>query len=232
MECGFFHFAKTIAVRYRAVRLTHQPRRRRSCWNDPEMNEVADAMPGKLAACAFALFSQRGIGRVRMDDIAGSAGVTKGSLYWHYRSKGELIHAACRHYYKSWKKQMEHETAMAATPARKLERAIRSSVHTCLIDENNRTFTLELFTLSIHDEAVREGWHAFFEGVKSFYATLLNDAMASGEVPGGDAEAAVDLMLAAMEGYKLRALFEPGLCDRASERRITSRLLDIVGVQA
>ncbi|MFZ9936222.1 MAG: TetR/AcrR family transcriptional regulator [Luteolibacter sp.] len=71
-------------------------------WSDPEMDEIADNMPDKLAACAFALFSQRGIGRVRMDDIAGSAGVTKGSLYWHYRSKDEVIHAACRHYYQSW----------------------------------------------------------------------------------------------------------------------------------
>ncbi|MFZ9936223.1 MAG: hypothetical protein ACO3JG_04110 [Luteolibacter sp.] len=61
---------------------------------------------------------------------------------------------------------MECETAKAATPARKLERAIRSSVHTCLIDENNRTFTLELFTLSIHDEDVRKGWRVFFDGVK------------------------------------------------------------------
>lgn len=135
-------------------------------WSDPEMDEIADNMPDKLAACAFALFSQRGIGRVRMDDIAGSAGVTKGSLYWHYRSKDEVIHAACRHYYQSWTRQMECETAKAATPARKLERAIRSSVHTCLIDENNRTFTLELFTLSIHDEDVRKGWRVFFDGVK------------------------------------------------------------------
>ena len=42
-------------------------------------------MSDKLASCAFSLFSSRGIDRVRMDDIAASAGVTKGSLYWHYR---------------------------------------------------------------------------------------------------------------------------------------------------
>jgi AcrR family transcriptional regulator len=43
-------------------------------------------MPARLAECAFDLFAQRGIDRVRMDDIAARAGVTKGSLYWHYQS--------------------------------------------------------------------------------------------------------------------------------------------------
>jgi AcrR family transcriptional regulator len=124
------------------------------------MQVLVEAMPDKLAACAFALFSQRGIERVRMDDIAREAGVTKGSLYWHYNTKSEVIHAACQHYYKGWRAQMERETAKAGTPAGKLTRAIRSSVSTCLIDEGNRTFTLELFTLSIHDEEVRGGWRA------------------------------------------------------------------------
>jgi AcrR family transcriptional regulator len=195
------------------------------------MNEITEDMPDKLAGCAFSLFSKRGIERVRMDDIASSAGVTKGSLYWHYQSKSEVIHAACQHYYKSWSMRMDCEIAKAATPAEKLARAIRSSVHTCLIDERNRTFTMELFTLSIHDEQVRMGWRTFFDGVRLFYVSLLNDAMTGGEVTSGDPEAAVDLMLAAMEGYKLRALFEPRLCARSAERRIAGVLLGIVGIR-
>lgn len=187
-------------------------------------------MSDKLASCAFALFSIRGIDRVRMDDIAASAGVTKGSLYWHYRSKGEVIHAACQHYYEGWHTQMKREIAKVPTPGKRLALAIRSSVRTCLIDDANRTFTLELFTLSIHDDVVRKGWRSFFDGVKSFYISLLEKSMASGESAAGDPEAAVDLMLAAMEGYKLRALFEPKLCARGAERRIAAELLAIVGI--
>lgn len=194
------------------------------------MHVNVEAMPDKLAACAFSLFSMRGIERVRMDDIASEAGVTKGSLYWHYNTKREVIHAACQHYYKGWRAQMGRETAKASTPAGKLTRAIRSSVSTCLIDEGNRTFTLELFTLSIHDEEVRNGWRLFFDGVKSFYVSLLKDAVSAGEVTSDSPAVAVDLMLAAMEGYKLRALFEPKLCARSAELRIARELLGIVGI--
>jgi hypothetical protein len=125
---------------------------------------------------------------------------------------------------------MARETTRAKTPAARLERAIRSSVRTCLIDEHNRTFTLELFTLSLHDPDVRKGWRAFFDQVKTCYVTLLEDAAAAGEVAPGDPEKAVDLMLSAMEGYKLRALFEPELCARSAERRISAELLRLVGI--
>jgi len=188
-------------------------------------------MSGKLASCAFSLFSDRGIDRVKMDDIAASAGVTKGSLYWHYRSKADVIHAACRHYYEGWHSQMKREVLKARTPGEHLIKAIRSSVRTCLIDEGNRTFTLELFTLSIHDIEVRKGWCSFFDGVKSFYIKLLKEAIASGDAAVADPESAVDLMLSAMEGYKLRALFEPKLCARGAERHIAGELLEIMGVR-
>ena len=48
---------------------------------------ISSAKPDELAAAAFALFSTRGIAGVNMDEIAAGAGVTKGSLYWHYASK-------------------------------------------------------------------------------------------------------------------------------------------------
>ena len=188
-------------------------------------------MQHKLADCAFRLFSERGIDRVTMDDIAARSGVTKGSLYWHYRSKSEVIHAACDRYYNGWRQQMARETAASRTAGAKLARAIRSSVRTCLIDEANRTFTLELFTLSIHDPAGRQGWRRFFDGVRAFYIDLLEDARATGEARTEEAAPAVDLMLAAMEGYKLRALFEPDLCARAAERRIARELLGLVGLE-
>ncbi len=189
-------------------------------------------MPTRLAECAFDLFAQRGIDRVKMDDIAAGAGVTKGSLYWHYKSKREVIAAACRHYYQQWHRQMDHELANLRSPAKKLRQAVESSVRTCLIDEGNRTFTLELFTLSLHDDEVRTGWREFFDGVKAFYVELQAAAQSDGQAMMLSPEESVDLMLAAMEGYKLRALFEPELCANKAERRIVRELLGILGIAA
>ncbi len=59
------------------------------------MKRISDPMD--FASGALDLFARKGLDRVTMDEIAAEARVTKGSLYWHFKSKDEVIEAACRH---------------------------------------------------------------------------------------------------------------------------------------
>lgn len=47
----------------------------------------------RIVAAANRLFYRDGIGRVSVDAVAGEAGLTKRSLYYHFKSKDELIAA-------------------------------------------------------------------------------------------------------------------------------------------
>ena len=49
---------------------------------------------GRLLAAAIDAFGKRGYGDVNVDDIARAAGIAKGSLYRHFRSKEDLFFAA------------------------------------------------------------------------------------------------------------------------------------------
>ncbi len=42
---------------------------------------------------AEAVFSQRGVSRTTLTDIASAAGVTRGAIYWHFQNKADLFHA-------------------------------------------------------------------------------------------------------------------------------------------
>lgn len=199
---------------------------RHTCGYGGSMPQVARA--DELAASAFTLFSSRGIAGVTMDAIAADASVTKGCLYWHYKSKDELVQAACRHYYQNWHRMSQRSISTVADPVERLKVVVRASVHSCLIDESNRVFTLEILTLSLYDKAVRDGWRQFFEAVRIFYISLAESA--AGSLAVDHCESAVDTMLSAMEGYKLRAVFEPALCSKSAEAEITGQLLRILGI--
>jgi AcrR family transcriptional regulator len=186
--------------------------------------------PAQLAGHAFSLFARSGLGRVTMDDIAASARVTKGSLYWHYQSKDEVIQAACRHYYQQWHKDTQRGIARAGDPLEKIRITVRNSVRSCLIDEKNRIFTMEILSRSLHDAEIREGWRHFFESVRAFYLALVETAVEAGRLELDNPASAVDVMLSAMEGYKLRAVFEPSLCSQREERAITRQLLSLLGL--
>ena len=43
-----------------------------------------------IVAAALQVFSQRGYTATRLDDIGEAAGVTRGAVYWHFKSKAEL----------------------------------------------------------------------------------------------------------------------------------------------
>lgn len=46
-----------------------------------------------LLTAAEQLFAENGIHNTRLSDVAASAGVTRGAIYWHFKNKDELIGA-------------------------------------------------------------------------------------------------------------------------------------------
>jgi AcrR family transcriptional regulator len=177
---------------------------------------TATSMPEQLARSAFELFARHGFSRVNLEQIAAHAGVTKGSLYWHYADKKELVLAAARLYYREWQRQIHDVLAPLSDPRDRLRRALSFSVDSCVMDRRNRMFTTGLFMLMQEDAEVRAGWSQFYDSVRVFYVGLARAAAGRGGVVQDPARA-VDLMLEAMEGLKIRAGFEPDIA-RPSER--------------
>jgi len=57
------------------------------------MKRSAAETRDRILDAAYGLFFRRGYGRVSVDDIVRAAGVTKQTLYYHFRSKDELLGA-------------------------------------------------------------------------------------------------------------------------------------------
>ena len=195
------------------------------------MPVLAPHMPQKFARSAFELFAERGLRNVNLDSVAARARVTKGSLYHHYRSKKELILAACQHYYRGWQQRIHEETAPLADPLARLRTALSSSVRTCVIDRRNRLFTSEIFAMSLYDTDVRASWAQFYDTVRETYIGMVGAAKAAGDLDIEDPRQAVDLMLATMEGIKQRAAFEPEIAAPDEQQAIVEDLLAMLGAR-
>ncbi|NLS90832.1 MAG: helix-turn-helix transcriptional regulator [Planctomycetaceae bacterium] len=192
------------------------------------MPRLAPQMPAVLAENAFALFGRNGFDAVTIDEIAARAGVTKGSFYSHYKSKREIVLAACQHYYRAYQQNAHRAIAGLRDPLQRLRAIVEMSVRTCVVDQSTRVFTTEIFALSLKDEQVRSGWLQFYDSVRELYIGLLAAAKAAGQAHVDDPRAAVDLMLAAIEGVKLRAVYEPHIACPAEQRTIVGGLMSIL----
>ncbi|MDD2599345.1 MAG: TetR/AcrR family transcriptional regulator [Kiritimatiellae bacterium] len=184
-------------------------------------------MPAKLAKCAFELFADNGFAKVNLDQIAERAGVTKGSLYWHYKNKQALILAACEYYYAIWHVSANKSIKSADDPFDALRKLLVFSVNSCVIDQRNRLFTTGIFMLMQEDEDVKKSWSKFYDDVRNFYLEVVEQAQARGLLKEGDKTQSVNLMLEAIEGLKLRAGFEPHVSASKERKTIAEGLLRI-----
>ncbi len=194
------------------------------------MPVCAPQMRSKLARCAYKLFAKKGIRSVNLDEVAAAAGVTKGSFYWHYKSKKELLHAACAYYYRRWRQRARTEIARDDDPLKQLERVLRFSVQSCLFDRESRVFTTEVFALSLQDKEIRAGWAQFYDTVRELFVGLVQAACDNDQLQVVDPRRAVDWMLATIEGIKQRAAFEPEICTPDQREATVQGLLRIVGL--
>ena len=64
-----------------------------------------------LLAAALEVFYRRGVSQASLHEIACSAGVTRGALYWHFKSKEDLFDALFQQIFQVWMDQLDHDIA-------------------------------------------------------------------------------------------------------------------------
>ncbi len=62
----------------------------------PRWERRKEARPAELVSAALQLFVEKGYAGTRLDDVAGRAGVSKGTLYLYFENKEELFKAVVR----------------------------------------------------------------------------------------------------------------------------------------
>lgn len=76
-------------------------------------------LPGRLVDAATSLFAQRGFENTSVQDVCDAVGVTKGAMYYYFKSKDELLYEI---YGRMLRLQMEHLVAVADSDLPLLER--------------------------------------------------------------------------------------------------------------
>ena len=54
-------------------------------------NDVSEVRKNQILEAAIKIFSEKGIHKARMSDIAEASGLSKGSLYWYFDSKDSML---------------------------------------------------------------------------------------------------------------------------------------------
>jgi AcrR family transcriptional regulator len=83
-----------------------------------------DERPKELLEAAITIFAERGYRKTRLEEVAEAAGVTKGTIYYYFDTKEELLLRAVEHYQQQWLMQMEDFVRQEQGPPRERIRTL------------------------------------------------------------------------------------------------------------
>jgi len=159
----------------------------------------------------MAVFTRLGFNKARMDDIAREAGLSKGSLYWHFKSKNEIIAAVLMRMFQGYfgeLKKIVSETGLADT-------RLRRYIHQTALDVGKlrrwQPLMAEFYSIATRHDSTRLFLEKYYAQYVDRLADLIQKGVDEGVFKPVDAREIAFLMTSASEGVIL--LCSLGLCE-------------------
>ncbi len=173
----------------------------------------AEARREQILLAALQCFGEKGYHASTMDDLVRESGLSKGSLYWHFRSKEEvflaLLDSFATEIYGDWDALAEADGDAIET----LRQEIQASVDRF---SNQRVFLMAWVEFLSHP-AARERMSEVYRVSRAKLAKIIKAGRRAGTLrPGAPAEQIAAALVAAIEGLFLQWLVDPDFDLRAN----------------
>lgn len=167
--------------------------------------------------------TQNGYRNVTVDDICSAAGRSKGSFYSHFREKQDLLVALLEVDAGSLEESISEFSASGGSD--RIRRFLRSNLD--VDDDHGRAqLRAELWAEVANDPGLSERMGDAVRRRRSMLASVIDIAIAEGELANIPSNAFAAVLLALADGLALHASVDPGGFRSDNVRRTIAVLLD------
>jgi len=156
-----------------------------------------------ILEAAIGIFVRHGFAAATTDDIARAAGLSKGGLYWHFKSKDEILSAVLMRFFDQEMAALASLAAAGGSTAVRIRQLASQAAADMLQLEQILPIVLEFYALAARQEQVRQWIQSYYGRYHSLLVALLQQGYASGEFRSGRAETAALALIAQVEGLAL-----------------------------
>jgi AcrR family transcriptional regulator len=119
---------------------------KRTDLSEDRKNEILDA--------ALEVFGEMGLGDASIDDVVRRSGLSKGTLYWYFKSKDRLVGALMKRFFA---RELSKLRALQQGPGSVRERLLRYSRDVVnVVKATPRALTLEFYAVAVRQKWVRK----------------------------------------------------------------------------
>lgn len=187
--------------------------------------DVSEERRAQIITSAIKVFSRQGFADSRMDDVAAESGLSKGLLYWYFKSKEEIIIAIADllfgvEFHKIQSLSDEVQTARLC-----LEHFLEifiADLHGML---EIAPVIYEFYALAFRNATVRQVMQEYLGRFVAILEPIVLRGMENGEFIPGDSRQATIAIGAALEGTLLLWAYAPDLIQPEQQLRLSMKLI-------
>lgn len=173
---------------------------------NPDASEIRK---NQILDAATAVFARLGFEHARMDDIVAESGLSKGTLYWYFKSKEEIITAILHRLFTTDIEQFRGLLEVDATVSERLLMLTRYRIAGLEHVSHLIPILVEFYAVTVREDWVRQFIAEYFENFRTLLVDLIQQGIDSGEFrPVNTIETAVTIS-AIYEGLMLHWMVDP-----------------------
>ena len=177
----------------------------------------------QILRAATAVFAEKGFAKASMNDIVRASGLSKGGVYWHFKSKDELVTAVFDAFFAGQIAYLDAILAGEGTAQEKLLRFTHESAIALAELAAQFPSSLEFYALAARQDGLKEQLATYFYQYEERIASLIAKGIAAGEWRDVSAEETARTFISLFEGVLLvwSILPEAFALDRQLETAVT-----------
>ena len=167
-----------------------------------------DLRKKQILDAALKLVVEKGYSNCRMDDIVQASNLSKGSIYWYYKSKKEVFLSLINYWVNNFGVTLNHIVEEDLSPSDQLKRLFEFFLN--IYENNSNVFIaeLEFWSLSIRDEDFNKKTQKVYNEFLELIENIIQKGVELGEFKNVEVKVAALSILVNIEGIIWFSLFD------------------------
>lgn len=179
----------------------------------------------QILSAAMIVFAEKGFAKASMNDVVRASGLSKGGVYWHFKSKEALVTAIFDQFF------IEQLTLLDAVMAGEGTAVIKLNQLATLTGEGVEALAaqfpspLEFYALAAREESLKEHLQGHFQNYQTKIKGLVAQGIANGEFKNQNSTDVANTIMALFEGLLLLWAVAPESIDLSVQVQTAVQLL-------
>jgi AcrR family transcriptional regulator len=173
----------------------------------------------QILDAALACFARKGYHKTTMDDIVTESGLSKGTLYWYFKSKDELFFSLVTSFFLGIQQDLDVIFEQSTSASDKLHSLAHEFA--CFYEEIAEFLNVffEFWMQGTLNEQLNQLFHSMLTEYRGIIAGIIEEGVEAGEFKAVDANQLALSVMAAYDGLWFYKMLMPGEVDldRASQ---------------